>query len=82
MDNDHMENENVEIKEMGFVFAEDVAELEHAYSELLEALEAISNVYTEAQKPRTEYSGMYYAAGIMAAIADKAIAKSKEKYNE
>ena len=77
-----MENKDIEIKEMGIVFAEDVEELEQAYSELLEALEEISNVYTEAQKPRTEYSGMYYAAGIMAAIADKAIAKSKEKYNE
>lgn len=76
------EHDEVQSPEKAWCIGEDVAELEQAYSELLEALEAISNVYTEAQKPRTEYSGMYYAAGIMAAMADKAIAKSREKYNE
>lgn len=80
MDNDIMENENVEIKEMGFVFAEDVAELEQAYSELLEAyselleaLKAISNLYIEYPN---------YTALTMAVIANNAIAQSKEKYNE
>ena len=79
MDNDIMENENVEIKEMGFVFTEDVAEPEQAYSELLEALKAISNLYRDAQQMGNE---MDYTALTMAVIANNAIAQSKEKYNE
>lgn len=77
-----LEHDEVQSPEKAWCTGEDVAELEQSYRELLEALEAISNVYNEAIKPRTESMGMYYAAHIMVAIADKAIAKSKEKYNE
>lgn len=70
------EHDESESPEKTWCIGEDVAELEQAYSELLDALEAISNVYTEAQNE------MYYTAEAMAAIANKAIAKSKEKYNE